>query len=815
MIKKFKKIDNFAVFNDFEWDKNVIDNNGKSIEFKPINIIYGRNYSGKTSLSRLVRSLETGTLPENYKNPVFTITLENGTQVTQETIESSTLDVRVFNQDFVRSYLEFLIHPEGEITSFAVIGKNNVSTEKKIRVLEKEIGENIKGQETGLYKLVSDAEMAENKAKKLHEDKKFLLEGKLTYKAIGDRDNRKDSIKYNSEFYGDQNYTTKKIERDIGTVINSKYRKLSKEDIVQNERIVREEAKGEVSKLVLPNLRLDFFSQKTDELLSRSVASAKKIAELLSDTILNQWVKTGVEILGGKDKCAFCENVIDSKRWEELHNHFDDESKKIEREITELQSEINSEMNNLKLPFHINKSSFYVKYHTEVDKFMETREKLLGNYLKSLDNLVKQLDNKRNQLTVAIPLHKPLDNREDFLNLFSDFNAMIEANNNYTKGLQDAKSVSQEKLRLHEVADFCKTIDYITEKSEIAKLYIAERRAGDDAKAKKELLRKKINELYEKRGELNDETEGAELVNQYLINHFGHNFLTLEAQEMMQNNTMALEGLGKETEEKKLYRFCIMRDGKPAFNLSEGECSLISFCYFIAKLNDVETVGTKPVIWIDDPISSLDSNHIFFIYSLIVSQIARGEKFSQLFISTHNLDFLKYLNRLNSFRILPEKSKAQAVEKMYLFIERVGKCSSIKIMPNYLRAKATEFNYLFSIIYKCSKCEAITDDNYDMLCGFGNNTRKFLELFLFFKYPDSTEDLLPKLRQFWGSEDIPPILMDRMFNEESHGSSPENALRNDVCPETIPVAKKLIEKLSEDKEQYNALLKSIGEGPIP
>jgi len=46
---------------------------------------------------------------------------------------------------------------------------------------------------------------------------------------------------------------------------------------------------------------------------------------------------------------------------------------------------------------------------------------------------------------------------------------------------------------------------------------------------------------------------------------------------------------------------------------------------------------------IDDPISSLDSNHVFFVFSLIDSIIAKPKKYTQLFISTHNLDFLKYI----------------------------------------------------------------------------------------------------------------------------------------------------------------------------
>lgn len=103
--------------------------------------------------------------------------------------------------------------------------------------------------------------------------------------------------------------------------------------------------------------------------------------------------------------------------------------------------------------------------------------------------------------------------------------------------------------------------------------------------------------------------------------------------------------------------FEIIRDGRKAYHLSEGECRLLAFCYFLAKLDDIDTKGTKPILWIDDPISSLDSNHIFFIYSLILEEVVTKNKFEQLFISTHSLDFLKYLKRLSGkFTISSAKS---------------------------------------------------------------------------------------------------------------------------------------------------------------
>lgn len=47
MIKRISSIKQFGVYNDFKWDANVPDFNDK-------NIIYGWNYTGKTTLSRLI-----------------------------------------------------------------------------------------------------------------------------------------------------------------------------------------------------------------------------------------------------------------------------------------------------------------------------------------------------------------------------------------------------------------------------------------------------------------------------------------------------------------------------------------------------------------------------------------------------------------------------------------------------------------------------------------------------------------------------------------------------------------------------------------
>ena len=77
MIEKLD-IANFGSFDGFRWDTDVREPHGAVGRFKKLNILYGRNYSGKTTLSRIFRSFEVGQTPARYDNPSFQIKTANG-----------------------------------------------------------------------------------------------------------------------------------------------------------------------------------------------------------------------------------------------------------------------------------------------------------------------------------------------------------------------------------------------------------------------------------------------------------------------------------------------------------------------------------------------------------------------------------------------------------------------------------------------------------------------------------------------------------------------------------------------------------------
>lgn len=49
-----------------------------------IYIMYGRNYSGKKTLSRTLRALELGDLSDKYEKPDFDVSIKNEPEVTNK-----------------------------------------------------------------------------------------------------------------------------------------------------------------------------------------------------------------------------------------------------------------------------------------------------------------------------------------------------------------------------------------------------------------------------------------------------------------------------------------------------------------------------------------------------------------------------------------------------------------------------------------------------------------------------------------------------------------------------------------------------------
>lgn len=784
MIKKID-IDTFGLYENYKWDTEI----GKNETFRRVNIIYGRNYSGKTTLSRILKSIEDKRLNPKYSGAKFQITFENNHIATENNLDLEVQDfkIRVYNTDFVKENLSWLHNEDGTINPFTILGAKNVKLDKEIKEIEEIIGS--VESEKGLLYDYSLAEKEFNKVKKAFDNADDDLNNKL-------RDKAKD-IKNNTAVYSVPTYQINTIKGEIAKA--KKQEQLTAEQIVEKQKLLKEDPKTEIVRLKEAKPNFESFYVQTKELLQKKIKPSQPITELVNDSLLQEWVRQGIDKHKEKrETCGFCGSPIDNELWEKLDAHFSKESEELRKEIKSKIDNLEQAKNNLDNFIGLSKDQFYSNLHSDFNAVNNTWLATTKTYSKSINSLIKALNEREKDIFKERELDEISDVSETVLETIKEFNKLIDLHNQKTETLDKDQQTARQELRLSDIASFIIKINYDNTLANIQKLEIEK----NTQEEKLDKLLSQINEHDEKKRTLEaqakDESKGAELVNQHLTHFFGHNELKLVAEGIAPN-----------------ILFKIVRNDEYASNLSEGECSLISFCYFIAKMEDElkdELNSSKLIIYIDDPISSLDSNHIFFMFSLIESVIAKPRKYCQLFISTHSLDFLKYLKQLTfpKYKEVPD-AKKEKLDKKHFLVERNGKNKTIlKLAPKYLREYITEFNYLFSQIHSCSKSDAETiEHNYQY--NFGNNMRKFLEAYLFYKYPTSKLSFDERIKKFFNDDEVTYNLVRRVINEYSHlGENFDRGLEPIDVDAMRKISEAVMNKIEAiDKPQFDALLESV------
>lgn len=122
MIRRIQHIKSFGVFDDFQWPAGLP-------EFKQFNLIYGWNYSGKTTLSRVFRCFEQKQLHVDFAGAQVQLKDQNGT-VHHLSVPHAAPVFRVFNSDFVRENLSF---DSGSATPVLVLGAEDIEKQEALK----------------------------------------------------------------------------------------------------------------------------------------------------------------------------------------------------------------------------------------------------------------------------------------------------------------------------------------------------------------------------------------------------------------------------------------------------------------------------------------------------------------------------------------------------------------------------------------------------------------------------------------------------------------------------------------------------------
>ncbi|WP_236234727.1 ATP-binding protein [Pseudomonas tohonis] len=690
MIVRINRLKQFGIFNDF---------NGTNIQsFGKYNLIYGWNGTGKSTLSNLFSCFELRSLVPRFSAGQFSITLEDGSTITEATLPSSQLNIHVFNQRFIHENIDW----DKSVKSILLIAKEKIDDLQNLEKLKRELQLKRKSHNEKLNDVKKQREALDkfltNAAKKM----------KLGLQAIDTSDS----------YY--LNYDRRKLSNFI---------KNNSEEIFKAESVLPDEKVIDLTNAAKPDqlpsitfistaIEPDYFKKAAVRLrdLIGTTAVNQAIQRLTDNPDIREWVQTGLEIHRQHDSqsCEFCGSPFTQLRTEALAAHFS-------KEFTDFQSRLQSAaiwiesqgapINQIPAP-----TMFYKELSADL-------EKLQKEYTSAAEKINQQVQGWREALKAKITNPAKTDIQisdviEEDITIFNEtlksIIAIIDKHNNKTSNFEAETSKSKAKLELHFAAAEVQDFDYSESEKSCNNL-------ETEARSDYTEIEKLNQEVAAIEALLSNETVGAKEFNDTLHRFIGRSELCLNFNQKEKGYEIIRNGIGE-------------HDG----NLSEGEKTAIAFVYFITKLKENGNNIKDTIIVVDDPVSSFDSNHLFHAYSFLRTQCTEAK---QLFVLTHNFTYFKLvrdwfsgMNRNRSKKRQPENCFFYRLDAPPSSPRHSLLIDADESLKNY----SSEYHYIFKKLYEY---KLHTTLNRDEAFLTANLARKLIESFFTFKYPKRRNDI--------------------------------------------------------------------------
>lgn len=712
MIKNIK-IGRLGIFNNFY---------NQEIQFQKFNLLFGWNYSGKTTISKIFASFDNKKLPQNYSNIDFELIGENGNYGINDLNKIKT---KVFNQEYIDNNLSF---EEQNATNIILLtdGADNIKKQlkriesecEKISTKIKEYQKILKDNQTQIS--VKQTDIARDIATKLNlgrtfnaKDVRDLISNQLDMLTL-EQNILEDDVLYNDL----KTYTLqadKKIEKNIPNII-------------------------------IPEL------DKINTILEKTISITEPL-QRLQTAEQEDWVRQGLNFHKDSDVCLYCGTTLTDKIKQDLDNHFSDIYKQFGEEIEVLKKYCSK----IDLNDFPKNNEFFPKFTNEYQNLIDNLK--IEEYNQEIDIIINAIDTKlkeRIHKLEAIPSY----DFEAVKNTLVKIQNIININNDFNDNFINEKNNIRKKIILHYVSDMLLDKDYQLWEKET-----------DNANRATSILTKRLCSKYKRIEVLNKKisaaAEGAEKINAIL-------------KQLFLNNTeieIKIEQTSDNTEITRLYR-----NSEPATNLSEGEKTAIAFAHYLASLEDKDNILNREqiILYIDDPVSSLDSNHIFSIYAQIDKII--HDNYCQIFLSTHNYDF---------YRLFVDANKDPKPNCYY--VKRFENSAKIIDIPNCYKKFRTEYNHL----YYSLKTFIEQNNEEENLIEVGNKLRKFLEIFTANKCPtkDGVNSRVSKLGIEYSIDNVILTTVLKVANTSSHSQIEQFFIDSTSMKNTIVETFNFVQKI--------------------
>jgi wobble nucleotide-excising tRNase len=733
-------------------------------DFARKTIVYGFNGTGKTSLSRVFSSLE-GNAPVDglSKDASFQVKFSDGTTATEADFAHPLGNhLLVFNSDFISRNFQW---DEGSALPIFHIDEENIEKVNELRQLEADL-------ETASAE-ARTAETRQATAEKGYKDKGTEIGGRV-------RDAR--GTGYTQQF------NRGNVDREYSEKEFTEQDNLAEDKIDEYRAIIRQS-----DPLPKINLAFDLPEGFQDELkiacdLVQRDFSTQLSSDLAAHPNMLAWVAEGHHYheenqLGS---CLHCGNEISDQRRKTLAALFSESWQEQTNAVTAAIEWCGRSRSLLigwleEFPSQSSIQPTLAKEFGEAEKRFRAVVISTGTSIKELQEaLGERQRNPMESQTVPDNVTKLLgvDWSAGFADAKNRLLTVISEHNAINDQFRQRKDAAANALRAHVL--FAEQASYRHLRRKAAEAEDEVQKAQSKAKE----LREKAETL---RNAIRKHGIAANELNKLLHEYLGHNSIRLEAKDEGYQLVRANDSIAR--------------------NLSEGEKTALTFCFFLTQFGAEGRNKKKLVVVIDDPVSSLDSNAQTYAFGLIKKHTKRV---AQVILLTHNLKLMHMAKRA-FFRGV---NFADTVPQGLLFVDcrddgKGSRKSALVKMPSHLAKYDSEYQYLFSVVF-----EASDQQSTDYLYLLPNAIRKLLEIFTAFAAPDKpsfAEALFDDSGKINGLDQAEMNQLERVCQIESHGDiEAVNSLPALTVEESHRAANGAMKYIRErDRKHYDAMLRIV------
>lgn len=611
---------------------------------KRVNFLYGTNGCGKTTLSNFLQ--ETA-------NPIFA-------NCKVSWVDEQPIKTLVYNKSFREHNFG-----KGNISGVFTLGQ---ATTDEIKLIEEKKEELRKIKDEG-GKLKDTLNSQIEKKKNL--EKEFTDEcWKKIYK------------KYDKEFKDAFVGSMKSGELFKNRLLKEFSTNTAN---LENLEFLKEKAKtifGEVPqkiKLINDIMYRNIISIEKDSIWNKIIVGKADVdlARLIQKLNINDWVNEGRKYIQENETCPFCQQKTITKDFKkQLENFFDEVYINDLKKLKDLKQEYNSanenilnELNAIEIDHKILKDS-----KLDINKFSAYLKTLISQNTTNNELLNSKIKEPSRKIELI-----SLEEQFDLIkNLIDKANDDIKKHNELVENFISEKDKLTQEIWKFLVEEF---------KDDLAK-YNSNTTGLDKGIIKLEADRGAKLEIYK--------TLKSEIVK------LSKNVTSIQPTVDEINNLLQAYGFLNfkivPATEDGFYQIQRENGEIAAMTLSEGEVTFITFLYYLQLAKgslDENTVNDDRILVIDDPISSLDSN-VLFVVSTLIKEILKDVRnnignIKQIILLTHNIYFHKEASFEGNNRGKGERNqyyilrKVNSVTRLFPYLDKNPISSSYDLLWNEIK----------------------------------------------------------------------------------------------------------------------------------